>query len=72
MFRCKVADTISIPFSSTSMFDRLTFLYILGQFEISIVDYDKRNNVFILTGTSENLDIFANYWAERSLLEFVL
>ena len=58
-------NSIKIPIEMVLPIGRLNFLYLLGRFKLSVIDFKDR--YFTIFGNSSNLDEFARFWAERSM-----
>lgn len=43
------------------------FLHVIGYYNLSIIDC--REGEYVISGLSYNLDSFANYWADRRLID---
>ena len=58
-------NSIKIPVEMVLPIGRLNFLYLLGRFKLSVIDFKDR--YFTIFGNQFNLDEFARFWAERSM-----
>lgn len=58
-------NSIKIPVEMVLPIGRLNFLYLLGLFGLSVIDFKDR--YFTIFGNPSKLDDFARFWAERSM-----